>query len=159
MGMKSQKLSERMSAFNATVIEFVQNCSDECWAKQCEAEEWSVGVTVRHIGAGHYGAIELARRMVAGEPLPALTMEQLIEMANAHAREHAGCTRDEVLTILRENGAAMISFVAALDDADLERTAYMEPFGGEVSVSKLLETIILNSAGEHFTSIQAAAET
>ena len=159
MEMNAQELSERLSEFNAKVVEFVQNCSDEGWAKQCDAEEWSVGVTARHIGAGHYGAIELARRMVAGEPLPALTMEQLIEMANAHAREHAGCTRDEVLAILREKGAEMISFVAALDEADLARTAHMDIFGGEVSVGKLLETIILNSAGEHLTSIQAAAQT
>jgi hypothetical protein len=98
---KVEELSERLQALTDEVVGFVQRCSDTDWLKMCK-EDWTVGVTARHIGAGHLEVVGLAKMIVSGKQLPEMTMPQLIDMANEHARRHAGC-RKSVWT-LRQTG-------------------------------------------------------
>jgi len=79
--------------FGPNAFHFVEDCSEKNWKRACEKDEWPVGVTARHIGTAHLETVGLARMIVKGETLPEFTMEQLAEMANEHARQHAGCTR------------------------------------------------------------------
>ena len=73
MSKRAFDLAERFKTLNNELIDFVKNCSDEDWRKVCPGEQWSVGVVARHIAASHYGALALAKMMVAGEKLPDLT--------------------------------------------------------------------------------------
>ena len=159
MSQKAKNLAERLRAFTDDVIGFVEGCTDQNWRKVLATEEWTVGVTARHIGAGHFEAVGLARMMVKGEKLPEFTMEQLVEMANAHARQHAGCTREEVLEVLRRNGAALVDYIAGLSDAELNRTGHLALAGGELSAQQLIEAVILKSGGEHLANMKAAVES
>jgi len=156
MATNAQELAERLSAFNAEVIAFVNSVPDAQWGKRCKGEEWSIGVVARHIGAGHYSSIELAKIMIAGMPLPELSQKVLTESANSHAAKHADCTRAEVLSILESKGRTMVEYVAGLDDAHLSATGYIEAFGNDVTVKRMLEVINLVSAGEHLQSMRNA---
>jgi hypothetical protein len=156
MSARAKQLAERLRAFNGDIIAFVESCSDGNWKKACEKEEWPVGVTARHIAAGHFEAVDLARMIVKGEKLPEFTMDQLVAMANTHARQHAACTRDEVLGLLRRNGAALVDYVAGLSDAELDRSGHLALAGGKMSAQQFIEAVILNSGGEHFASMKAA---
>jgi hypothetical protein len=156
MSQKAKALAGRLQAFSDEVVAFVEGCSEKNWKKTCEKEQWPVGVTARHIGAGHFEAIELARMIVKGEKLPEFTMEQLVAMANEHARQHAACTREEVLEILRRNGAALVGYVSGLSDAELERTGHLALAGGKLTAQQLIEAVILQSGGDHFASMKAA---
>jgi hypothetical protein len=156
MSERAQKLAERLRAFNEDIAVFVEGCSDGNWKKACEKEEWPVGVTARHIAAGHFEAVDLARIIVKGEQLPEFTMDQLVAMANAHARQHAACTREEVLGLLRRNGKALVDYVAGLSDAELDRTGHLALAGGKMSAQQFIEAVILSSGGEHFASMKAA---
>ncbi len=159
MGEKGKELARRLRAFSDDLIRFVEGCSETNWEKACEKEEWPVGVTARHIGAGHFEAVELVRMIVNGETLPEFTMDQLVAMANEHARQHAGCAQDEVLGLLRRNGAALVDYVAGLSDAELDRTGHLALAGGKLSAQQLIEAVILTSGGEHFESMKAAVES
>jgi hypothetical protein len=77
-------------------------------------------------------------------------------MANEHARQHALCTREEVLGVLRRNGAALVDYVAGLSDAELERTGHLALAGGKLSAQQFIEAVILKSGGEHFSNMKAA---
>jgi len=155
MSKRAKELSLRLQAFTDEVVGLVQGCSDADWLKVCK-EDWAVGVTARHIGAGHFEAVGLAKMIASGKQLPELTMPQLIDMANEHARRHAGCTRKEVLDMLRQTGAALVDYVAGLSDAELDRTGHMALLGGTVSTQRFLEAVILESSGEHLSSMKAA---
>ena len=158
MSAKAKTLAERLRAFSDDVIAFVEGYSEKNWSKGCAAEGWPVGVTARHIGAGHFEAVELVRMIVNGAPLPEFTMEQLVEMANEHARQHAGCAREAVVGVLSRNCAALADYVAGLSDADLERTGHLALAGGKLTAQQLIEAVILTSGGEHFASMKAAVE-
>ena len=89
MSERARDLADRIGALNRSMIEFVENCSEDDWNKVSLAEQWPVGVIARHFAAGHLGVLHLAKMIVESKKLPPLTMEA-IDQANAeHARDHA----------------------------------------------------------------------
>ena len=156
MSQRAKDLAERLGKFNEEVIAFVKKCTDEDWRKT-SWEDWPVGVVARHIGAGHIdGATKMAGMIVKGERFPEMTMKQIDDMANEHARKHADCDKAEVLDILQKTGDSLVQFVASLNDADLDRTGYLPAMGSDVSTQQLIENVVLTSAGEHFAGIKKA---
>jgi hypothetical protein len=154
MNKKAKDLSTRLKDFNDNMITFIENCSEEEWNKVLDWEKWSIGVTARHIGAGHYEIVDIAKMIVKGEKLPELTMDQITDMANQHARDHGACTKEEVLDLLRTNGASLVDFVSDLDDSQLDSSGYLAAFENDVTVQQLLESVILESAGQHFANMR-----
>ena len=154
MKQQAKDLAERLSAFNNDLLAFVDNCSEEDWRKVCSGEGWTVGVVAHHVAAGHCGSLDLVKMIVAGETLPPLTMDVIHKMNAQHAREHADCTREEVLALLRENGAAFVDYLAGLSDTELHHTAYLAAIDDDVSAQQIVEMIILQSAGDHLTSMK-----
>ena len=159
MSQRTKELVERFTAFNNDFIAFVENCSDEEWRKVCSGEGWTVAVVAHHVAAGHFGAIDFVRMIVAGEAIPEITMETIDQMNAQHAREHANCTREEVLGLLRKNGSAFASYLEGLSEADLVRTGYLALIGSDVSAQQLIEMVILQMGGEHLDSMKAATGT
>jgi hypothetical protein len=156
VSQRAKDLAERLGKFNEEVISFVKECKDEDWRKT-SWEDWPIGVVARHIGANHIdGATKMAGMIVKGVPSPEMTMEQINNMANEHARKHADCTKAEVLDVLRKTGDGLVQFVAGLDDASLDRTSYLPAMGAEVSTLQLIENVVLTGAGEHFDGIKKA---
>ena len=155
----SQRTKELVAGFNNEFIAFVDNCSDEDWRKVCSGEGWTVGVVAHHVAAGHFGAIDFVRMIVAGEAIPEITMETIDQMNAQHAKEHANCTREEVLALLRKNGSAFAGYLEGLSEADLVRTGYLAAIGGDVSAQQLIEMVILQLGGEHLDSMKAATGT
>lgn len=156
MSKRAIDLAERFKAFNIELIGFVMNCSDENWRKVCPGEQWPVGVVARHIAASHYGALGLAKMMVAGEKLPELTGGVIDQLNSKHAEKHRNCTRDEVLKALRENGASVADYVAGLSDDDLDRSGHIPAAGGDMTTEHLIANLIIRAGGEHFANAKAA---
>jgi hypothetical protein len=159
MSQRTKELVERFTAFKNDFIAFVDNCSDEDWQKVCGGEQWAVGVVAHHVAAGHFGAIDFVRMIVAGEAIPEITMETIDQMNAQHAKEHANCTTEEVLALLRKNGSAFADYLEGLSEADLARTGYLAAIGGDVSAQQLIEMVILQSGGEHLDNMKAATGT
>ena len=159
MSQRTKELMERFTAFSSDFISFVENCTDEDWQKVCGGEQWTVGVVAHHVAGGHLGAIDFVRMIVAGEAIPEITMEAIDQMNAQHAKEHANCTREEVLALLRENGSAFAGYLEGLSESDLARTGYLAAIGGDVSAQQLIEMVILQSGGEHLDSVKAATGT
>jgi hypothetical protein len=62
MDQRAKNLAKRRRRFTDDVISFIEGCSEKNWRKVLATkEEWTVGVTARHIGAGHFNAIGLAK--------------------------------------------------------------------------------------------------
>ena len=156
MSERAKDLSRRIEAFRDKVVAYVDGLSDEDWNKVLNWEEWSAGVTARHIGAGHFRIFDLAQMMTAGKELPQLSMDQITEMSNKDSQEHSDCTREETLEALRQNGAELVGFVAGLSDDDLACKGSMPAFGGEFSVDQMIEFVIFQSAQEHLDNIKKA---
>ncbi|MEM5789722.1 MAG: DinB family protein, partial [Syntrophobacteraceae bacterium] len=145
MDNQASQLAQELKSFNDEVADFVRACTEEDWGKTCEWEEWPVGVTARHIADGHYEAVGLGAMIIKGEKLPEMSMEAIVDGANQHAREHANCTKEEVLELLQNNGRKIIEFVAGLRDSELDREGHLAIMGGDISVRKLIDAVVLRS--------------
>ena len=156
MSQRAEDLSKRIETFKDEVIAFVDALSDEEFNKECKTEEWTAGVTARHIGASHFGIFGLAGMVLEGKELPQLTFDQINEMSEKDSRAHSDCTKDDALGALRENGAKLAEFVAGLSDDQLDLKGSMPAFGGEVTVNKMIEFVIFQSAQEHLDSMKKA---
>ncbi len=154
MTSRAQALAQKIEAFNREVIACVHDCKDADWTRKCEAEDWPLGVVARHVGDGHYRVGALARLIIQGETLPAWTMEEVIQMGNDHARKHAECTKEDVLSILENNGRALVDYVAALSEDDLDARGTLALLGGEISAQQILEMLVLHSGGDHLQSMR-----
>jgi hypothetical protein len=149
-------LADRLNSFNGELISFVENCTEGDWGRVGD-EGWPLGVTARHIGASHYQAVSVLQKILNGEKLPEMTMEQITENANRHAREHAECTKIEVLDILRRYGRKLAEFAGSLEDSELDKTGYLPAIGREMTVEQFIEAVILQGGKQHFESIRSAA--
>ena len=156
MSQRAKELSKRIESFRDEVIAYVNDLSGAEWNAQCEAEEWTAGVTARHVGAGHFGIFGLAGMIIEGKELPPLTIDQINENSEKDSRAHADCTKEDALEALRKNGADLVSFIAELSDDELDRQGNMPAFGGDASVSQVIEFVIFQSAQEHFDSMKKA---
>ena len=158
MSQRGEALNDRFQAFNREMIGFVESCPDSVWGQMIEDEQRTVGVLVHHVGAGHYGAsLQFCQMLVAGEPWPNVTWEMIHNGNAEHAAENAGVTKEASLKALRENGAAITSFITGLDDAALDRRANSEAFGGEIGVEAIVDNLIIGSGGGHLEKMKAVS--
>ena len=155
MPTRSSQLAERLKTFNDELTAFVREVPDDKWGVTC-SEDWPVGVTARHIGVGHYAIQELVEMIINHNELPPFTEEEVRREANAHSRDHADCTRQEVLGILQTNGSALIDFVSELSDFDLAQKAYLGLAGRKLTAQEFVEQVVLESGGQHLQSMKAA---
>ena len=156
MSQRAEYISERIKSFSDEVITFVESLTDSDWTKVCDVEEWSVGVTARHIGASHFGISKMAQMIINGKDLPPLNMNQINEMSDKDSRKHADCTKAEALEALRKNSAELAALAGGLTDDELDCKGSMPAFGGELTTEKLFEYIIFQSAVQHFDGMKAA---
>jgi hypothetical protein len=156
MSQRAKELAKRFATLNNEIISFVESCPQEDWSKVCSGENWPVGVVARHVAAGHYRALELAKMIVEERQLPELSPEKIDQSNARHAEKHAGCTKDEVLGLLRKNGSTITDYVTGLDDAELDRTGHLAAAGGTISTQQCIDNIIILSATEHFANMKAA---
>jgi len=156
MSQRAKEISDRIKSFSDNVMAFVESLSEDDWRKVCKSEEWPVGATAYHLGAGHLAISDMAGMIVRGEDLPPLTMDQINAMSDKQAREHADCTKAEAIEALRKNSAEMVAFVAGLTDEELDRKGSMPAFGGEATTEQLIQFVIFESAMRHFDSMKTA---
>jgi len=156
MSQRAKEISERIKSLSDNVMAFVESLSEDDWRKVCESEEWPVGATAYHLGAGHFAIFNMAGMIVRGEDLPPLTMDQINAMSDKQAREHVDCTKADAIEALRKNSAEMVAFVAGLTDEELDRKGSMPAFGGEATTEQLIQFVIFESATRHFDSMKTA---
>lgn len=154
-----QALAEKMEAFNREMIAFIQSVPDDKWHTICDSEQWPIGVVARHVGAAHYSVTALAKMMIAKAPLPDFSKTQIDEMNRAHATKHTDCTKEEVLSVLDNKGRQLVDYISGLWDDDLQASANIPEIGSEINVRQLFERLVLESGGEHLTSMRRTLGT
>lgn len=103
------------------------------------------------------GALEPISRMIeavaSGQPIEGFSMPRLDAMSAQHARDFAGCTKQETIELLRQGAALAAQTVRALSDDDLARKgtvlAGSPPMSTELATAGLLQHL-----DDHFGSIR-----
>lgn len=154
---RAQALADQLEQANAAVIAAVEACDDATWRSVRGDEGWPVAFIAWHIGNGHLTIMGLISAIAEGRPLPPVTRAMLDAINAESLTQHGTCSKQEALAVLRQNGAVTADAIRGLSDAQLDRTAALELFGGTpLSVQQLIERVLVGHARQHLASMQAA---
>ncbi len=154
MGAQAEQLASRFEQANSEAIKTIEALSDAQWQASCKGEEWPVNVTAHHVAVSHEVVAGMAVAIANGQPLPPLTPEMLNQGNAEHAKQAAGCSKQETLDLLRSGGQKAAAMVRGLSDEQLSRTATV--FGNEFTAQAWIENVVIGHTQQHMHSIQAA---
>ena len=156
MSEQAIELANRFTAANDRLIRTIQGASDAELQTICPGEQWSVLVTARHVAISYRVVASWIRRVANGEEVP--VTRQQIDQGNAlHAQEFATASREEVLTLLRDNGIKAAETIRNLSDEQLGTSAIMGPENGaRLTAEQVAQEVLIDHVAEHTTDIQAA---
>ena len=158
MGERAQALAEGFDQANGEMIAVIERLTDAQWQAMCASEGWTVGVTAHHVAEDHALLAAAIQSVAIGLPMPRVTDEMVNQINAKHAQQHAGCTKEDTLALLRKNGVAAATILRMLSNEQLDKTA-PHPFrGGEPwQAEQLVEDVMIGHVRLHLQSIQAAA--
>lgn len=157
MGKRAQMLANQYEQANEELIAVVERCSEELWRAVCVNENWPVGVTAHHVAAMASLAAEVLSGAARGEPWPSISMDAVHQGNARHALEHAKCTKDETVELLRRNCRAAATVIRGFDDEQLDRAwPALWRENAPLSVAQCVEDHLIGHIHTHLPSIRAA---
>jgi hypothetical protein len=119
------------------------------------AEQWPVGVVLRHIARSFEVYPGFIQRVANGQPMPAQYNWDDIHRSNAEqAIAWANAPQEETRALLRRHGDALADCVRLLTDEQLDRTA-ISPLTGKTLSTEAFAEGMLGHARAHLTSARA----
>jgi hypothetical protein len=160
MSKRAEALAERIAEGHRKLIAFVETLSEADWRTYCPNEGRTVGVVVHHVASMLPAELDLIKTLASGQPITGVTSDVVDQINAEHAREHADCTIEETLDLLRRNSALVVSTVRELTDAELDRAAPVSlHWDAPLTAQYFIEDHPLSHAYDHLTSIRAALES
>src|SRR6266536_5898179 len=120
MSERARALADDFERVNDELIQLVEELSDAAWATRTDAEGWPVAVVARHIAGAHAFIGRRVRALTEGQPLPSMPPGGIDAQNARDAEQYLNVSRDEVLELLRRNGAEAAALVRGLSDEQLD---------------------------------------
>jgi hypothetical protein len=158
MGTRSEALAGTFEQAVAEFAEAVESCSDAQWRALCGAEGWTVAATAQHVAGQFPLEREFVEEAANGGKGLTYTWDDINGKNDRRAAANTICNKDDVLALLRKDGAAMSAYVRSLSDEQLDRTAPLAlADGAAVSTQQLIEGgVLIEHLKGHLQSIRSA---
>ena len=154
MGAKGEALAKRFEAKAQEAAQVLERLSDAEWKKVTEAEKWSVGVTAHHLATSYERVPDIATGLAAGQSFGNFTRRMLDERNAQHAKDFAGCTKQETLAIHRKGAAKAAAVVRGFTDEQLAKSGVLFTDVPAMTVEQLIMGALINHTDEHYGSIR-----
>jgi uncharacterized damage-inducible protein DinB len=137
-----RKIEQKLETARAKLLASVQGLDETSWDWEPGDGRWSIRLTLAHVGSAQWSHLEIARRLVAGEPmtLPGFDLDTWNAEQVAQRKEWSS---DRVLDDLEAAQEATRVFLEGLDAEKLVIHG-PHPALGEVSVGQLLRVIAVH---------------
>jgi hypothetical protein len=160
MSRRSDILADRLEQGAGRLAAFASTLTDEQWQTRVPRDGRKIGVIVHHVASVYPLEIQLAQTLAGGKPITGVTGEAVNEMNAGHARDNAGASKDETLTLLRRNSAAAAAAIRALSDEELDRGAPVSLyFDAPLTCQFVLEDHAVRHSYHHLARIRGALQS
>lgn len=153
MSERAEALAARFQEANQAFIEAVEGIPEDRWKTEVPGEGWPVGVVAHHVGFMYGISAGWVLAQANGEELQP-DPETTNEINAEHARQYAGCTREEAVELARRNGEAMARLLRGLSDEQLDRRRMWRTY--DLSTENVIENVVIRHSQMHLASIRAA---
>ncbi|MFQ5398353.1 MAG: maleylpyruvate isomerase N-terminal domain-containing protein [Anaerolineae bacterium] len=123
MNTRANSLAERVERGANELIIFVEGCSLAEWQTPVPNDGRTVGVLAHHVASAYPVEVDLVKTLASGEAIAGVTWAMVDQMNAEHAQTHANCTKEETLTLLRQNSASAAAAIRQLSDEQLDKAA------------------------------------
>ncbi len=154
MGAKGEALARQFEAKAQEAARILENLSDANWNKITEAEGWSVGVTAHHLATSYERVPDIATGLAAGQSFGNFTRKMLDERNAQHAKDFAGCTKEETLALHRKGAAKAAAVVRGFSDEQLAKSGVLFTDAPPMTVEQLIMGALIHHTDEHYGSIR-----
>ena len=159
MGARGEALAKQFEAKAQDAAAVLEKLSDIDWKKVTEAEKWSVGVTAHHLAGSYERVPDIAAALAAGQSFGNFSRKMLDEGNAQHAKDFAGCTREETLALHRKGAAKAASAVRGFSDEQLETQGVLFADAPPMTVEQLIMGALIVHTDEHYGSIRKTVGT
>jgi hypothetical protein len=136
------RIKDKAVTARARLLVAVDGFDGAAWEWRPEDGRWSARMTLAHVGSAQWSHLEVARCLVAGQPLE-LPNFDLDAWNAAQVTKRADWSVAQVLADLEAAHLETLAFLDALDAKNLAITG-LHPALGEVSVGQVLRIIALH---------------
>jgi hypothetical protein len=133
------KIKSKLQASRAKLLATVDGLDANAWEWRPADGRWSVRLILAHVGSAQWSHLEVAQRLVAGQPT-AIPGFDLDEWNNARVAEREDWLVNQVLADLESAQQATLGFLETIDDQALVITG-SHPALGEVTVAQVIRII------------------
>lgn len=152
---RANALAERLLLGANTLATFAEGLSDTEWNKPVLGDGRTIGVVVHHVANVYPLEIELAQVLASGNPITAATMDVVNQMNAEHAKEFANVSKQETITLLRQNSSIAADSVRVLTDAELDQSATVSlNANAPLTTQFFIEDHALRHSFHHFDKIK-----
>jgi uncharacterized damage-inducible protein DinB len=158
MNRRAELLASRIEEGSAGLAAFVEGLSDSEWRTPTSStDSRTVGQIVNHVALVYPIEVDLARAIAGGNAVTDVTWEVVADLNAGHARDHAGVTKAEALTLLRKNSTEAAAAVRGFTDQQLDQAApFSLSFGAPVTAQFVIEDHALRHSWHHLARIRKA---
>ena len=154
MGANGEALARQFEAKAQEAAHILERISAADWQKVTEAEKWTVGVTAHHLATAYERVPDVATGLAAGQSFGNFTRKLLDEMNAQHAKEFAGCTKEETLALHRKGATKAAAAVRGFSDEQLAKTGVLFTDAPPMTVEQLIMVALIRHTDEHYGSIR-----
>ena len=154
MGATGEALAREFEAKAQEAARILEHLSDANWNKVTEAERWSVGVTAHHLAGSYDRVPDIAMGLAAGQSFGNFSRKMLDELNAQHAKDFAGCTKEETLALHRKAAAKAAAVVRGFSDEQLVKSGVLFTDAPPMTVEQLIRGGLIHHTDEHYGSIR-----
>ncbi|HLB23253.1 MAG TPA: DinB family protein [Dehalococcoidia bacterium] len=153
MSSRAETLASKVEQANNDLLKAIEGSSDDQWRATCADGVWTQGFAGFHAASSISFISGMVQGIASGEPFTPTTLEVIDEGNAAQAKEHAGCTKQETIALIRAAGPASAAMVRGLSDEALDRRAQLLVGMPEMTVEQVIEMLMVGHAAGHTQSI------
>jgi DinB family protein len=157
MSKRSKALALRLEKGAIALEAYANALSEADWQTRVPHDGRKVGVVVHHVATMYPLEIDLARTLVAGQPIEGLTAQVVDHMNEVHAKDYDSVTKEQALELLRKNSVAAAAAIRSLTDDDLDSAATVSLNShAPLTCQFILEDHAVRHSYHHLAKIRAA---
>ena len=159
MSKRSYELARRLELGALALEAFASSLTEFEWQSRVPGDGRKIGVVVHHVASVYPIEVQLAQTLAKGEPVEGVTWDVINKMNAAHAKEFDGVSKEDTLSLLRQNSAAAAAAIRALSDEELDKAAPVSlNANAPLTCQFMLEDHAVRHSYHHLARIRAALQ-
>ncbi len=156
MSARADQLAAKVEQVNNDLLAAVESSTPQQWTAPCSDGDWTQGFAAYHAAVAISTISDAVKNVADGNQFPKMSMAE-IDTGNAELlREHADCTIQETVELIKANGPAAVNLVRSLSDEQLDIKVQLMDAMPEVNVHMMIELALVGHAMSHVAAINGA---